>query len=70
MLRQATLEDTEAIRELIEASARSLGRSEYTDAQIEAALTGAFGVDTELIRYGTYFVIEAEGRLAACGGWS
>ena len=28
------------------------------------------GVDTQLLRDGTYFVIEADGGLAAAGGWS
>ncbi|RYG44484.1 GNAT family N-acetyltransferase [bacterium] len=70
MLRKATLADRAAIQTLIEASARSLGLSEYSPEQIEAALRGAFGVDTELIQDGTYFVIEEAERLAACGGWS
>ena len=40
-------------------------------SQIEAALTGAFGVDTTLIRDGTYFVAETrDGSVVACGGWS
>ena len=70
-LRRATLDDRPAIAELIAASARGLGRGDYTDRQIESAIeTGVFGVDTELIRDGTYFVVEAEGRLIGCGGWS
>lgn len=28
------------------------------------------GVDSQLIADGTYFVVEEEGRLAGCGGWS
>jgi GNAT superfamily N-acetyltransferase len=69
-LRRATLADIPALRELIAVSARELGRSDYTPGQIEGALRGAFGVDTQLLRDGTYFVIEAEDRLVACGGWS
>ena len=69
-LRTATLGDVETLRELIAQSARELGREDYTAKQIEAALKGAWGVDTELIRDGTYFVVERDGRLAACGGWS
>ena len=69
-IRTATLGDAEALRELIAKSARELGREDYTAKQIEAALNGAWGVDTELIRDGTYFVVEGDGRLAACGGWS
>ncbi|HMI94010.1 MAG TPA: GNAT family N-acetyltransferase, partial [Polyangiales bacterium] len=38
--------------------------------QIEAALQGAWGVDSELIRDGTYFVGVADGVAVLCGGWS
>jgi N-acetylglutamate synthase-like GNAT family acetyltransferase len=69
-LRKATLEDRPALEELIAESARGLSRGHYTDAQVEAALGSAFGVDSELIRDGTYFVAEADGRIVGCGGWS
>lgn len=70
LLRPATLDDVPALREVIAESARELSRDDYTPEQIEAALGGAFGVDTELIRDGTYFVVESGGVIAACGGWS
>jgi N-acetylglutamate synthase-like GNAT family acetyltransferase len=69
-LRKATLDDRPALEELIAESARGLSRPDYTDAQVEAALGSAFGVDSELIADGTYFVAEADGRLVGCGGWS
>ena len=69
-LRKATLEDRSALERLIADSARGLSSTDYTASQVEAALGSAFGVDTELIRDGTYFVAEAEGRLVGCGGWS
>jgi GNAT superfamily N-acetyltransferase len=69
-LRKATPNDRPALEELIVESARGLSRPNYTDAQIEAALGSAFGVDSELIADGTYFVAEADGRLVGCGGWS
>ncbi|HYO24290.1 MAG TPA: GNAT family N-acetyltransferase [Lacipirellulaceae bacterium] len=69
-LREATLEDQAILEGLIAESARGLSRQDYTDEQIEAALHGAMGVDTQLIRDGTYFVVEAEGEIVACGGWS
>jgi GNAT superfamily N-acetyltransferase len=28
------------------------------------------GLDTQLIKDGTYFVVERDGRIAGCGGWS
>jgi GNAT superfamily N-acetyltransferase len=69
--RKATLRDVPALEGIIGESARVLCRQDYTDVQIEAALGTAFGVDTELIRDGTYFAVEAEdGDIVACGGWS
>jgi len=69
-LRRATMADLPSLAPLIAASARELSRGDYTPEQVEGALLGTFGTDTQLIRDGTYFVIEAEGRLAGCGGWS
>jgi GNAT superfamily N-acetyltransferase len=70
-LRVATLEDEPVLRELIAKSIRALGAADYSPAQIEAALRGAFGVDTALIRDGTYIIAVTEtGELVACGGWS
>jgi GNAT superfamily N-acetyltransferase len=69
-LRLATLDDVTAIRELIARSARALAAPDYTREQIDAALTGAFGVDTALIRDGTLFVAETRrAEVVACGGW-
>jgi len=69
-IRQATLADVPAIRPLIATSARILGAGDYTGEQIEAALLGVWGVDTEIIRDGTYFVGEVDNELVLCGGWS
>lgn len=70
-LRAARLQDEPALRELIARSIRALGSADYSPEQIEAALRGAFGVDTQLIRDGTYFVIvTTAGEIVACGGWS
>ena len=70
IIRKATMEEREAIRELIAVSARQLSREHYNDAQIEAAIATVFGVDTDLIEDGTYFVAESSGSLVGCGGWS
>ena len=63
------MDEREAIRRLIAASARQLSREHYNDRQIEAAIATVFGVDTDLIADGTYFVAETEGELVGCGGW-
>jgi GNAT superfamily N-acetyltransferase len=69
-LRTATLEDRAALEALIARSARELSTGDYTPEQVEGALRGAFGVDTQLIVDGTYFVIESAGQIVGCGGWS
>lgn len=69
-LRLANLADAGAIGELIALSARELSRDCYSQAQVEGALKGAFGVDTQLVRDGTFVVVECGGQLAGCGGWS
>jgi GNAT superfamily N-acetyltransferase len=69
-LRPATPADSAEIQVLIGRSIRALGASDYSSEQIEAALQGAFGLDSQLIADGTYFVVESAGRLLGCGGWS
>ncbi|MDQ3288787.1 MAG: GNAT family N-acetyltransferase [Pseudomonadota bacterium] len=69
-LRDATAKDQPALERLIARSARELSAQDYSPQQIEGALRGAFGVDSQLIRDGTYFVVETEGQLVGCGGWS
>jgi GNAT superfamily N-acetyltransferase len=69
-LRLATATDVPALDALIGASVRGLSVGHYTPAQIEGGVRHVFGVDTQLVRDGTYFVIEADGGPVACGGWS
>jgi GNAT superfamily N-acetyltransferase len=70
-LRKATLNDLPALQQLIARSIRALGAGDYSQEQIDAALHGAFGVDSGLIRDGTYFVAVTDtGEMVACGGWS
>jgi len=64
------MDERDAIKQLIADSARQLSRQHYSDKQIEAAIATVFGVDTNLIEDGTYFVAEESGVLVGCGGWS
>jgi GNAT superfamily N-acetyltransferase len=57
-IRQAVTADIPALRALIDASVRGLQAADYTPAQIESALATVYGVDTQLIADGTYFVAE------------
>jgi len=70
VLRLATLDDIPQLHALIDLSVRKLQAADYSPEQIEGSLGTVFGVDQQLIRDRTYFVIEAAGRIAACGGWS
>jgi GNAT superfamily N-acetyltransferase len=74
-IRKATVADVPRLREVIEASVRGLQAQDYSPAQIEGALKSVYGVDSQLIADGTYFVAEtaeSEGKplVVACGGWS
>ena len=69
-LRLAAPSDVAALTELIAASVRTLSRGFYSEAQAESALRYVFGVDSQLIADGTYYVIEDDLGLAAAGGWS
>ena len=69
-LRLATPRDIPELQALIEVSVRALSIGIYTPAQTEAALVHMFGVDSQLVADGTYYVIENESTLVAAGGWS
>jgi GNAT superfamily N-acetyltransferase len=70
VVRAATRADVPALNILIAASARALSVGYYTPEQIEAAVKYVFGVDTGLVDDGTYYVVETEGLMVGCGGWS
>src|SRR5438128_1307052 len=74
-LRKALAVDVPRLRAVIDASVRGLQAADYSPAQIEGALRTVYGVDSQLIADGTYFVAEdtspgAEPVIVACGGWS
>lgn len=69
-LRKATHADAPALRALIARSARGLSASDYRAAQIDAALRGAFGVDSQLLDDQTYFAAVEASTIIGCGGWS
>lgn len=75
-IRRAAVADIPALTELIALSVRGLQARDYSPTQIELALKAIYGVDTQLIADGTYFVVEvmpvsgSAPVLAGCGGWS
>jgi GNAT superfamily N-acetyltransferase len=73
-IRKAITADILRLREVIEASVRGLQVEDYSPEQIEGALQSVYGVDSQLIADGTYFVVESSDspstEIVACGGWS
>ena len=70
IIRLAVADDEAALRALIPRSARALSAGFYSEEQIEAAVEHIFGVDSMLIRDGTYMVAALGDRMCGCGGWS
>ncbi|MTW13953.1 GNAT family N-acetyltransferase [Pseudoduganella eburnea] len=69
-LRPATAGDIPAMEALIQRSGILLSKGFYSDQQAAAVTRHVFGVDSQLVDDHTYFVIERDGKVLACGGWS
>ena len=67
--RLARHDDLEALKALMEAAISELQKPFLDENQI-ASSRAIMGVDTQLIDDGTYFMVESDGQLAGCGGWS
>lgn len=67
--RLAGTDDAPALEAVMAAAIGELQRGFLTEAQI-ASSRMVMGLDRQLIADGTYFVVEDEGRIAGCGGWS
>jgi GNAT superfamily N-acetyltransferase len=68
-IRPAVAADVAAMEALIERSARALSAGFYTPAELDAVVTEVFGVDSQLVADGSYFIVEQDGAMLACGGW-
>jgi GNAT superfamily N-acetyltransferase len=67
--RVASIDDLDALREIMRRSIETLQTGFLTPEQVRVS-HAVMGLDTQLIRDGTYFVIESGDRIAGCGGWS
>lgn len=67
--RLARRDDLDALRALMDAAISELQKSFLDENQI-ASSRAIMGLDTQLIDDGTYFIVEEDGQLAGCGGWS
>ena len=67
--RLARRDDLGALKALMDAAISELQKPFLDQRQIESS-RAIMGLDTLLIDDGTYFIVEADGQLAGCGGWS
>lgn len=67
--RIATVDDAPALAAVMEAAIAELQKGFLDPAQIESSRM-IMGLDRQLLIDGTYFVVEADGAVAGCGGWS
>ncbi|HUB86038.1 MAG TPA: GNAT family N-acetyltransferase [Rhizomicrobium sp.] len=68
-IRPATTDDIPALRGVMNLAIEELLKPFLSPEQI-AASHAVMGLDTQLIADGTYFVVEDDGAIAGCGGWS
>jgi GNAT superfamily N-acetyltransferase len=67
--RLARRADLDALKNLMDAAISELQKPFLSESQI-ASSRAIMGLDTQLIDDGTYFIVEDDGQLAGCGGWS
>ncbi|MEO6214554.1 MAG: GNAT family N-acetyltransferase [Sphingomonas sp.] len=67
--RLAQIEDLELLRALMRRSIGHLQRGFLSPEQVSASHK-VMGLDSQLVRDQTYFIIESGGAIAGCGGWS
>jgi GNAT superfamily N-acetyltransferase len=67
--RLAQLDDLDRLRVVMQRSIEDLQKGFLSPAQIKAS-HGVMGIDTQLVRDQTYFIIEHGADIAGCGGWS
>ncbi len=70
VLRLARPDEADAVDALMKASTRELFPSFYDAQQTASSVRYIASVDRTLIEDGSYFVVEINGELIACGGWS
>ncbi len=69
-IRPATRADIAILEALVERSIRGLAGGHYDPHQIDDSLRYLYGIDTQLVDDGSYMVVERDGEVVACGGWS
>jgi GNAT superfamily N-acetyltransferase len=67
--RLATEDDLPALAAVMDAAIGELQKGFLDPAQIQSS-RAIMGLDRQLVADRTYFIVQADGRIAGCGGWS
>ena len=67
--RLATLDDVPSLRVIVRDAIGVLQAPYLTPDQITSS-RAIMGLDAQLVEDGTYFVVECDGEIVGCGGWS
>jgi GNAT superfamily N-acetyltransferase len=70
VMRVARPDDAARVEALMKQSVAGIFPGYYDAQQVASAIRHVAEVDPMLLEDGTYFVLESEGELVACGGWS
>lgn len=69
-IRTAVLADLPHLEPVMKASVLGLSGDFYGAEQVASAATYIAVPDPDIVRDGTYYVVEDDGRVVGCGGWS
>jgi hypothetical protein len=70
-IRLAAMTDVPVVHKLAERSVTAFLGRHYSRSQLDAVGNAqSYRVEPELISDGTYYVLEIDGRISACSGWS
>ncbi len=69
-LRKATESDIPEIERVMRESIAGISNRSYDARQVESSLKFIAHLDRDLVGDGTYFVVESDGGIVGCGGWS
>ena len=70
VIRKAGLRDAERMRAMHRLSLRAMGRSAYSQRQVDGFLRDVETVDEGILSDGTFFLAEADGGVVASGAWT
>jgi N-acetylglutamate synthase-like GNAT family acetyltransferase len=69
-IRKAEISDILEIERVMRDSIAGISNRTYDPKQVEGALKFVAHLDQDLVTDNTYFVVESDGEIVGCGGWS